>query len=227
MRQSLLALGGLLALAAPMVRAQSPSTGPAATMPAASRPGSIDTTALRPRAVKVIGGLHLPEAEKIEAAVQILLEHYAALQEIHADREARAKASRSPSDKQPAPDALAAVESESTDRLRQRHAAFLSKMSGVLSGEQIESLKDEMTERLMTGRLKRYEALAPEMTEAQRAHVRSLLVEWREGAMDIVDLKAQDRTIGKVEGKINNYLIAEGHRPKKTTTKPTTARSAD
>ncbi|HEY2880871.1 MAG TPA: DUF3826 domain-containing protein [Pirellulales bacterium] len=90
------------------------------------------------------------------------------------------------------------------------HKEYLAKLEAELTPEQIEKVKDKMTYNKVEVTYKAYCELTPNMTDADKAQVLSLLKDARELAMDGVNSKEKDDIFGKYKGKINNYLASQG-----------------
>jgi len=84
-------------------------------------------------------------------------------------------------------------------------------LSFFLNEEQVENVKNEMTENMFVLRYNAFLEMLPEMTDAERKRVHGWLIEAREFAMDFITLRKMQQMFTKYRGRINNYLAACGH----------------
>ncbi len=151
---------------------------------------------IKGRAQKIVDGLQLADAQKVENVHNIIANRYFLLNDIHA------KYDKSQQD---------ACYAE----LYKHHFELESALSLYLTREQIEAVKDGMT----YNRLKRdYEAqkdMIPSLTEEEKAQILIWLKEAREYAMDGSDSKEKHYWFDKYRGRMNNWLSARGYDLKK------------
>jgi hypothetical protein len=163
------------------------------------------------RAEKIIARLGIADEEKADRVREIIARQYRDLSDIHAKRDASLKAisqlsadeSRIETDKQ---DAKRDAELEQF-RL---HYAFLAKLAVDLTPSQVDQVKDAITFNVVPITFDRYQKLLPTLTDEQKRHIHSLLIEAREHAMDAGSSEAKHAMFGKYKGRINNYLSAAG-----------------
>ncbi len=151
---------------------------------------------IKGRAQKIVDGLQLADAQKVENVRNIIANRYFLLNDIHA------KYDKSQQD---------ACYAE----LYKHHFELESALSLYLTREQIEAVKDGMTYH----RLKRdYEAqkdMIPSLTEEEKAQILIWLKEAREYAMDGSDSKEKHYWFDKYRGRMNNWLSSRGYDLKK------------
>jgi Spy/CpxP family protein refolding chaperone len=97
-----------------------------------------------------------------------------------------------------------------TAALHQLHARYLSKLSAVLTTEQVTKVKDGMTYSILPVTYHAYLEMLPQLTPQQQQQIMAWLVEAREYAMDAGTSEKKHAWFGKYKGRINNYLSASG-----------------
>ena len=187
-------------------------TAPAADAPA---PAAVDAEAqytndLTKRANDTLAALKLDDTAKADRVRELIIAQYRALRGQHDARDAKLK--------EIAKDDKAQADTIRTDTdaaIKPLHDAFLAKLSGELTPEQVETVKDGMT----MGKVKNdYNAFCDQfldLTDAQKGYILAQLKEAREIAMDKGSAKEKHDVFGKYRGRINNYLSKEGYDLKK------------
>jgi hypothetical protein len=97
-----------------------------------------------------------------------------------------------------------------TAALHQLHVRYLSKLSAVLTTEQVTKVKDGMTYSILPVTYHAYLEMLPQLTPQQQQQIMAWLVEAREYAMDAGTSEKKHAWFGKYKGRINNYLSASG-----------------
>lgn len=97
-----------------------------------------------------------------------------------------------------------------TAALHQLHVRYLSKLSSVLTTEQVTKVKDGMTYGILPLTYHAYLEMLPQLTPQQQQQIMAWLVEAREYAMDAGTSEKKHAWFGKYKGRINNYLSANG-----------------
>lgn len=88
---------------------------------------------------------------------------------------------------------------------------FVSKLSKIISDEQIDQVKDGLTYGVAPKTYVAFQEMIPSLTEVQKAKIWGWLQEAREHAVIGGSSKEKHWWFGKYKGKINNYLAAEGY----------------
>jgi hypothetical protein len=150
---------------------------------------------------------------KFKEAQAVLVDQYRALGTIHDTRNARVKEIKAAAaeDKAAANLKIAATDSIMNSQLTAQHNLFLSKLGKVLSPEQVEAIKDEMTYKKLAVTYNAYLDELPQLTDVQKAQIKTWLVEAREKAIDGGSSDEKTAIFGKYKGRINNYLSAQGY----------------
>jgi len=172
------------------------------------------TQEINRRAEKIVATLGLADSAQAAQVRAMIAKQYRDLREIHDARDAKIKSAKGGS----GPTTKAAVEAEiksATDAadtsLRQLHGEYLSRLSGELSPEQVEQVKDGMTYGVVPLTYGVYLKMYPNLTDEQRQKIKDWLVEARELAMDAGSSQEKHGWFGKYKGRINNYLSAAGY----------------
>jgi Spy/CpxP family protein refolding chaperone len=177
------------------------------------------TAALEERARSIVSGLGITEEEKKAALQAIMVEHFDSLQVIISHRKkAMDEAAAGAAGNKELADARSRMAWDAAGgRLNKVHAAFLGKLSRVLTPEQNERVKDLMTEGGLQREYDHYSALFPGLTPLQKAQVLTYLREARENAMDAETAKDRTNWFIKYRGRANNFLSAAGYDLRKAT----------
>jgi hypothetical protein len=102
---------------------------------------------------------------------------------------------------------LAALEGE----LATIRGAFLERLSGDLSPEQVEKVKDGLTYNVLHVTERAYHSMIETLTAEQKAKIHDWLVEARDLAISEGSSEAKHAVFGKYKGRINNYLSQQGY----------------
>ncbi len=157
-------------------------------------PAYVET--IKGRAQKIVNGLGLTDAGKIENVRNIIANRYFLLNDIHSKYDKTQQ------------DACYA-------ELYKHHFELASALSLYLTDEQIDAVKDGLT----YGRLKRdYNAqldMIPSLKEEEKQQILIWLKEAREYAMDGSDSKEKHFWFDKYRGRMNNWLSSRGYDLKK------------
>lgn len=177
-------------LAAPIFAAPEPSSAP-------DEAEANYTKAIEGRTADILKALSLTDTNKIAQVHDIIIAQYRALN----TNDARLQAS--PKDT----NVLAQVHQERGVL----HAQFISKLSAVLTPEQVDVVKDKMTYGVVQVTYNAYLHMYPDLTDAEKKQIMTWLVEARELAMDGGSSSEKHAIFGKYKGRINNYLSKAGY----------------
>ncbi|HZT22880.1 MAG TPA: DUF3826 domain-containing protein [Verrucomicrobiae bacterium] len=179
------------------------STGRSAETPAADAEARY-TAAIEGRTAKILKALALTDTNQVAHVHDILMAQWRALRAWHDQNDARLKAARSD------PQEAAQIRAS----LKKLHDEFLARLAQYLTPAQIEAVKDGMTYGVVQATYQAYLEIVPNLTEADKAEILTLLKEGREEAMDAGSAQEKAAIIKKYKGRINNYLDAHGHNVK-------------
>ena len=177
-------------------------------------PEAAYTQEINRRAEKIVATLGIAGSAQDARVRAIITKQYRDLREIHDARDARIKSAKGragPTTKAAAEAEIKAAKDAADARLKQLHSEYLSRLSGVLSPEQVDQVKDGMTYGVLPLTYGIYLKMYPNLTEEQKQKIKDWLAEARELAMDAGSSQEKHAMFGKYKGKINNYLSAAGY----------------
>jgi hypothetical protein len=175
--------------------------------PSATTPKYAETVVKR--ATPIVADLKLNDPAKATRVQKIIEAHYIGIHDVHVERDNAVKAAGS--DK----DAAEKAKRKAEPAVKVVHEQFVKDLSAELTPEQVESVKDGMTYKVVPITYKAFQAMIPNLTEPQKAKILETLKEAREVALDAGSSAAKHAVFGKFKGKINNYLSKEGYDLKK------------
>ena len=163
------------------------------------------------RAQKIVARLAIEDQSRADRVREIIARQYRDLSDIHAKRDAGLKviSQTSLNDSQIESDRQDAKRDVELEQFR-LHYAFLAKLAVELTPSQVDQVKDGLTFNVVPITFDRYQKLLPTLSDEQKRHVHSVLIEAREHAMDAGSSEAKHAVFGKYKGRINNYLSAAG-----------------
>lgn len=210
MKESLLALGSAL-----ITILSVPSSSHAGNL-VVSAPSFEDSAYIRvitERSGKIVATLGLPDSSSFYRVRSIVTDQYRDLNTVYTERDNKLKGLKA---QEPAPDKATAdsvkknIDQDVTARVDQLHKSYLTRLSAVLTPQQVDKVKDGMTYNVLEVTLHGYEEELPNLTEEQKARILADLTEAREHAMDAESSEKKHAWFGKYKGRINNYLSAQG-----------------
>ena len=176
------------------------------------------TQEINRRAEKIVAMLGMADSAKCARVQAIISKQYRDLREIHDARDAKIKSAKGLADttNKAATDAEIKSAKDAADiGLRQLHSEYLSRLSGELSPEQVDLVKDGMTYGVLPLTYGVYLKMYPDLTDEQKQKIKNWLAVARELAMDGGSSQEKHAVFGKYKGRINNYLSNEGYDLKK------------
>lgn len=173
-----------------------------------------DTAYLRvvnERAAKIVAALHLPASEKTSEVEAAVAQQYITLNDIQTRRDSAVKTAKATiEDKSAAELRIKTITAEAAEQTEQLHKAYISRLSALLTAEQVDKIKNGMTYNVLPNTYNAYLDMLPNLTEDQKKQILAWLTEAREHAMDAESSKKKHEWFGKYKGRINNYLSAAG-----------------
>ncbi|TYR37980.1 DUF3826 domain-containing protein [Sphingobacterium phlebotomi] len=106
---------------------------------------------------------------------------------------------------------------ESKSALDMQRDKLFKKLDPLLSDEQIELVKNEMTHNGFQKELTRFEELLPDLNEEEKVVIIEYLKEARENALNVQTNKERNQWFAKYRGRANNYLSKQGYDLRKAT----------
>ncbi|RYZ30788.1 MAG: DUF3826 domain-containing protein [Chitinophagaceae bacterium] len=170
------------------------------------------------RTAQILSGLHVGDADKQLKVQNVLSAYLDSLESVIATRQDKMRAALQSSDNKELAEARSqAAWDAAAGKLNKLHATFLGKLSSHLSREQIELLKDKMTENRLKAEYNRFLELLPNLNEQHKSQIMTYLIEARENAMDAETADMRAQWFIKYRGRANNYLAAAGYDLRKAT----------
>jgi len=168
---------------------------------------------------KITQTLSLTDTAKAKRVQNIVYEQYLNLKQINTQRDAQVEASNktASTNKEASDAAVIAAWEEAKKQLNTLHVQYLAQLAAELTPDQIDKVKDGMTDGGLQQEYTKFNALLPNLTEEQKAKIMVYLVEARENAMDAGSPKEIRQWFAKYRGRANNYLSAAGYDLRKAT----------
>lgn len=145
------------------------------------------TKAIDKRAADVVNSLGLKGSTNAPRLHEILAAQYHALKEWHKQNDAKLER------------AAADEAREINISLKTLHDKFLASLSAVLTPEQVEKVKDQMTYDKARVTFNAYRHNVPNLTEAQKQKILEWLKEAREEAMDAGSIRREEQGVPEVQ----------------------------
>ena len=202
MKNHSLALTVIVAAAAMLVQTAAAQT----SLPAATKEEMevVYTTAIENRTADILKLLNLTDAAKSTEVHDLIIAQYRALRARDEAIDAKLKGDGKEITYANRADQLAA-QSQSL------HDQFLAKLAGILTPEQVEKIKNQMTYNKVTVTYDAYCAIVPGLTDADKAKILELLKQAREEAIDGGSAPEKSAIFQKYKDQINSYLNAHGY----------------
>lgn len=179
--------------------------------------GLLLDTGTKERATAIVTKIKISSADKQEKIHTLLSSYFDSLDKVFRDRKAAIDGANRAVDKELADARKEKAWAAAAGKLNKLHATFLGKLSSLLTTEQIEKIKDGMTEDLLHVEYRRFLDLLPHLKEQHKTQIMVYLVEARENAMDAETKDMRKQWFIKYRGRANNYLAAAGYDLRKAT----------
>ena len=165
---------------------------------------AIYTTSIEDRATEVVKGLSLTNLAAAGRVHDLLIAQYRVMRARDALINAQLKATGKEVNY---PNRAERLMAES----KPLHDYFFSKLSELLTPEQIEAIKDKLTYNKVKVTFDAYAAIVPGLTDGDKAKILELLQAAREEAVDGGNAPEKSQIFQKYKDQINDYLNAHGH----------------
>lgn len=166
---------------------------------------SFYTQTLEHRTEDVLKALALKDAVKSARVHDVIILQYRSLRARDAAIAAKLKEAGKANDDAAARTALLASLSKPL------HEWFFSVLALDLTPEQVDAIKDQMTYNKVKVTFDAYCNIVPNLTDADKAKIRELLIAAREEAVDGGSASEKSAAFQKYKDQINTYLNANGH----------------
>jgi hypothetical protein len=183
-------------------------------LPATAQQQSADAyrLTLRNRSEKIIRALGITDSAQFNRVTEMLTDQYVELGRINDIADSTLKTLKTNGlSKEDLTLRQKAVENERNARLYQLHTAFIAKLEGELTPDQVEGVKNGMTYNVLNVTYKAHLEMIPTLKEDEKRQIMIWLIEAREHAMDASSSDKKHAWFGKYKGRINNYLAARGY----------------
>jgi hypothetical protein len=169
------------------------------------------------RAQKIVATLEIKDAAKAKRVKVIIASRYHQLNDWQNAEESKVKAAKAKNsaDKAALKAQIASYEKEEEAKIDSSHKDYILALSGELTPQQVDKVKDGMTYNVLPITYKGYQEMIPDLTNKQKEQIFAWLTEAREHAIDAGSSEKKHWWFGKYKGRINNYLSAQGYDLKK------------
>ncbi len=169
------------------------------------------------KATSIVSKTNIKNPDERSKVETVLGSYFDSLSNVFTQRKAAMDAAQSSGDKELTDARSEKAWAAAAGKLNKLHATFLGKLSSLLTTEQIEKIKDGMTEGLLHAEYRRFQELLPNLKEQHKAQIMVYLVEARENAIDAESADMRKQWFVKYRGRANNYLAAAGYDLRKAT----------
>jgi hypothetical protein len=170
------------------------------------------TKTIHTRAEKIVTTLNISDSTKANQVITVIADQYRNLNNIYNDRDEAVKLVKGKSDTKEVTEAeLKKIQVNTNEKTSSLHQTFLSKLSSLLSSEQVIKVKDGMTYNVLSVTYSAYVDMIPSLKQEEKDQIMAWLVEAREYAMDAESSEKKHAWFGKYKGRINNYLSRQGY----------------
>jgi hypothetical protein len=167
------------------------------------------------RADKIIAPLSLADPAKATRVRDEIAQFYRDLNALQGSRDAAVSAAKKDAASKESRDAAVKAAQADADAKRESiRQDFLKQLSGDLTSEQIDRVKDGLTYGTLGVTFRAYEKLYPNLTPEQKDQIHAWLVEAREHAIAGFTSDEKHAWFNKYKGRINNYLSKAGYKLK-------------
>lgn len=170
---------------------------------------------IRKRSADIVARLQLGDPDKEQKVQKILEDHYPKLRDWHdanlgriKDLEKQAAQASSAGDATRA-DELKAQIAQVKQTLRPLHDGFLERLGQVLTPDQVDGVKDQMTYNLANLRMETIAKAKLGLTPDQERQIREILLAAREEAMDAGSAEEKHAAFRRAMGRVNVRVLNE------------------
>ncbi|MFC0877274.1 DUF3826 domain-containing protein [Saccharicrinis sp. FJH2] len=164
------------------------------------------------RAEKIVKTLNIKDQEKFDRIRDMIAQQYYDLNKTYDKRDASIKTIKERTkDEEKEAAKISKLRVKTEKKIAKYHDAYIENLSGELTPEQVDAVKNGMTYSVLVHTYNGYLDMLPDLTEDQKKYIMDALVEAREKAMDAGSSKEKHAWFGKYKGRINNYLSKEGY----------------
>jgi len=164
------------------------------------------------RSEKIVQSLGITDSALYRRVVNILVNQQVVVGDLHYTADSTVKTLRNIGlDKEELADHIKAFQTERDAQLYAQHALFAAQLLGELTPEQIDGVKNGLTNDILNITYKDQIEMIPTLKDDEKRQIRIWLLEARERAIDAASSDSKNGWFGKCKGRINNYLTARGY----------------
>ncbi len=167
------------------------------------------TRVITQRADQIVDAMEFTGGEEKIKVRDLIVDFYRNLSTTHDVRDAKIEALKARDGD--CSDEINALENEARKHVTQIRSSFVAGLSRILSGEQIDQVKDGLTYQVAPNTYNAYCEMIPSLTDVQKGQILRWLVEARDSAMVGGSSEEKHGWFRKYKGKINNFLSQQGY----------------
>jgi len=166
---------------------------------------------LKNRSEKILDQyVELPEGDKREKVRDLMVRQYWDLNKVHDTKDAKIeKLKKSDLSAGRIEKKKKKIEKNAEKKLLKLQKTYLRNLSKEIDDRQIDGIKEGMTLGAMNHNYRGFTEMIPYLTQEEKEHIRTLLLEARDKAMNMGSSEEKQAIFRQYKGKINNYLSAE------------------
>ena len=183
-------------------------------LPAIAQQQSVEVTmkVLSSRSEKIVKTLGITDSTQYKRVVDMIVNQFVVVGKLQYSADSTVKTLRNAGlDKEELTDHIKAFQNERDAQLYSQHALFAAQLQGELTPEQIESVKNGLTNNVLNDTYKAQLEMIPTLKDDEKLQIRTWLLEAREHAIDAASTDSKNSWFGKCKGRINTYLSARGY----------------
>jgi hypothetical protein len=164
------------------------------------------------RSDKIVKILGITDSAQYKRIVDMIVNQFLVVGKLHDTADSTVKTLRNAGlDKEELTDHIKAFQNERDARLYIQHVLFAAQLQGELTPEQVEDVKNGLTNNVLNDIYKAQLEMIPTLKDDEKRQIRIWLLEARERAIDAASSDSKNGWFGQCKGRINNYLTAKGY----------------
>jgi hypothetical protein len=171
----------------------------------AAAPATVPADAADKQAADIVASLNLNDTGKATRVQAVITEFTRKVRDWH-NAQIKSVAATNPTTK-PSVQEATRMDSKLPNDI---HAQFVSGLAADLSPEQVEAVKDKLTEGKVQFTLRGYHSIVPDLTPEEESHILGLLKQAREEALDVKGSKEMSAIFKIYKTQAEAYLNSRG-----------------
>ena len=167
------------------------------------------------RAAKIVATLGIDDTAKFARVRTLIAFQYRDVNKVHEEWNAAKKAAELEADAQEKNAKLRHAELEANAALYVLKNDFIGSLSAEITPEQLDKVKDGMTNGYAPHNYRAFVDMIPSLTEEQKRWIWAAMCQAREYAMSAESSERKQQWFVKYRGRVNNYLAQQGYDLKK------------